>query len=198
MAYSTKSGVPIFGLCIDWETSGSSWTELPWANHQGISFGAVIFKFEDFSVVDTLYREIQFNPKRYKWSMEAQAIHGLTQDYLLQHGVSAQDAAIDFASLLTDYFDPQKEIMFLGHNRGFDEGFTRQLLEPYGLMFKIHHVTLDSSGMGLIAMGQYKSNLLFDALGFEKRGEHNALDDALITVGCCERIRMLVNAGLGI
>lgn len=197
MGNSTKSSVPWMGLCIDWETSGSTWGGKSTDDYQGVSFGAVIFKFADFEPVEALYKEIIFDANRYKWSDEAEEVHGLSRDHLAKNGVSPEDAAIDFASMLVEYFDPQKKIMLLGHNREFDIDFTKQLLEPFGLMFKIHHVCLDTSGIGLVAMGQYKSNLLFESLGFEKRGKHSALEDALMTVETCQRIRMLVNAGLG-
>ena len=86
--------------------------------------------------------------------------------------------------------------MFLGHNREFDVTFTKQLLDPFGLMFKVHHVYLDTSGIGFVTHGLYKSNLLFEALGFEARGKHNALEDALMTLETCQRIRILINAAL--
>lgn len=196
MAAKIKS--PVFGICVDWETSGSSWDGNSAEKYQGVSFGLVVFKVEDFTPVKTLYREIKYDPSKYLWTKEAEAVHGLSIEHLEQHGITQEEAAIDFVSLLLEYFDPQKGILFLGHNRDFDIDFTKQLLDPYGLMFKIHKVILDTSGIGLVSVGQFKSNPLFEEMGFETRGAHNALDDAFMTLGVCERVRLLCNAALGI
>jgi DNA polymerase III epsilon subunit-like protein len=195
MAEKIKS--PKFGICVDWETSGSSWDGKSSEKYQGISFGLVVFKVEDFTPVKMLYREIKFDPTRYEWTKEAEAVHGLSIEHLEANGVTQEEAAIDFIELLIEFFDPDKGILFLGHNRQFDIDFTDQLLGLFGLMFKIHKIILDTSGIGLVAVGQYKSNPLFEEMGFDKRGAHNALDDALMTLGVCERIRLLCNAALG-
>lgn len=188
---------PQFGLCIDWETSGADFGKDSSINFQGLSIGIVVFDFETFSPVETLYREIKYDKSRYQWQEYAEKIHGMSQDYLEANGVTQEEAAIDVASLVLKYFDPQKPIMFLGHNRDFDIAFTKQLLEQFDLMFKIHHVVLDTSGIGLVTMGFSKSDLLFESLGFDARGKHNALDDALMTLESCQRIRLLVNTALG-
>ena len=195
---TAKQHTPKFGLCIDWETSGSTWGGDSSKDYQGLSIGAVIFDTQTFDVFKTFYREIKFDPSKYKWTDEAAKIHGLTIEHLEEHGVTQEEAAIDFASFLMEVFDVQKPIMTLGHNREFDIAFTKQLLEPFDIMFKVHHVNLDTSGIGFVTMGLYKSNLLFDALGFDERGAHNSLEDALITVGVCQRIRMLMNSALGV
>lgn len=205
---SRKQITPDFGLCIDWETSGATWGGDSSKEYQGLSFGAVIFKTNTFEVVETLYREIKFKPDQYKWSEEAAAIHGLTQHYLAKSGITQEEAAQDLLELILKYFGTSK-VMFLGHNPEFDRRFTNQLTKTVGIEFsvekteqpcdgriEVHHVVLDTSALGFITMGLFKSDLLFDAMGFEERGEHNALDDALMTVGTCERIRLLVKSAL--
>lgn len=195
----TSQTTPQFGLCIDWETSGANFGEQGSAiEFQGLSIGVVVFDLKTLSPVETLYKEIKFDSTKYKWQDYAESIHGMSREYLEEHGVTQEEAAIDVASLILKYFDPQKPILFLGHNREFDISFTKQLLEPFDLMFKIHHVVLDTAGIGLITMGFYKSNLLFESLGFEARGKHNALEDALMTLESCQRIRMLINSALGV
>lgn len=199
---------PDFGLCIDWETSGATWGGDSSKEYQGLSFGAVIFKTSNFEVVETLYREIKFDASKYKWSDEAANIHGMTQHYLAKSGVSQEEAAQDLLELILKYFGTGK-VMFLGHNPEFDRRFTNQLTKSVGIEFsveasgepcdgriEVHHVLLDTSALGFITMGLFKSDLLFEAMGFEERGEHNALDDALMTVGTCERIRLLVESAL--
>lgn len=199
---------PDFGLCIDWETSGATWGGDSSKDYQGISFGAVVFKTDTFEVVETLYREIEFNGDKYKWSDEAAAIHGLSQEYLTKNGVSQEDAAQDLLELILKYFGTGK-VMFLGHNTEFDRRFTNQLTKSVGIEFsvehsgepcdgriEVHHVVLDTSSTGFITLGLFKSDLLFDAVGLEERGEHNALTDALYTVETCARIRLLVKTAL--
>ena len=194
---------PKFGLCLDWETSGSTWGEMQYAKDwQGLSFGAVIFDFKTLSPVETLYREIKYYPngpagdKNWGWSMEAQNIHGLTREHLEKHGVEHEEAACDLGSLILEYFGPKAYIPFLGHNRNFDEAFTRQLLEPYGIMPGLFHVHMDTSGLALLTLGVYRSDDLFDFLGLEERAEHNALTDAIYTLEAAKRIRQFVNIGL--
>lgn len=82
--------------------------------------------------------------------------------------------------------------MFLGHNIDFDIKFTKQLLGDFDIPLNKHHVQLDTSGTGMIALGIFKSDQLFEALGFEKRGEHNALQDVKMTLETCKIFRALM------
>jgi hypothetical protein len=208
MKTKTKQLTPVYGLCLDWETSGSTWGGDSSIKYQGLSFGAIIFDAKTFKPVEKLYREIQFEPTKYEWNMGAQAIHGLTQEYLLEHGVTQQEAAIDLASLILKYFGDAKEarVMFMGHNPEFDRLFTNQLLNVIELEFSInrstnfegwiqmHHVMLDTSALGFITLGLYKSDLLFEKIGFAERADHNALTDAEQTLETCAVIREIVNS----
>jgi DNA polymerase III epsilon subunit-like protein len=194
----TKGGaIPNLALCIDWETTGSNFGGDSSLEYQGIAFGAVIFRLSDFEVVDTLKRYVKYEPAKYKWSADAQRIHGMTRGFLEENGITQEEAAADLAELIIKYFGPSPKIMVLGHNVGFDISFTRQLLQPHGLMFDVHHVLLDTSGMGLIAFGKYKSDHLFELVGLEKRGNHDPLEDALYTLEVVKSVRLLVNEALG-
>lgn len=204
----TKQLNQTFGLCIDWETSGSTWNGDSSILHQGLSVGAVVFKLADFSVVETLYHEIKFDSTRWKWSDEAQAIHGLTREHLEANGVSREEAAVNLAEFILKYWGPTSKVMFLGHNAAFDILFTNQLFEELDIEFSIqpvtkrsgwiqlHHVILDTSSVGFINFGVHKSDLLFDKLGFDERGSHNALQDALQTVEACRMIRAITTEAL--
>lgn len=197
-----------FGLCIDWETTGCNWGGDSSIDYQGISFGAIVFKTDDFSAVERLYCEIKFKPDTYKWSLEAERIHGLTRDHLEAAGETQEDAACRLAELILKYWGPDSKVMVLGHNCLYDVRFTNQLLKSIGIEFsaervtdleswiEVHHVLLDTSSTGFIAFGLYKSDDLFECVGFDKRGEHNALTDAEQTLMTCAVIRQLVAAGL--
>lgn len=205
---SFKQTTPQFGLVIDWETSGSSWGDDSSKNFQGLSFGAIVFKTSDFSEVESLYREIKFQPTKYQWSEEAEKIHGMSFDYLQANGVEQQEAAVDLASLILKYWGPETKVMLLGHNTEFDRRFTNQLLNSIDIEFSVenphnnkswiqlHHVILDTSSAGFITLGIFKSDLLFQKIGFEDRTEHNSLEDARQTLQTCQAIRELVNLAM--
>lgn len=200
-----------YGLCIDWETSGTNWNGDSTTEYQGLSCGIVVFNTETFEPVKQAYYEIQFDADKYKWSDEAEAIHGLSREYLAEHGLSQQEVAAELASIVLQIWGPVQfwgnttRVMFLGHNPLYDIRFTNQLLNTIDIEFSVerttdkpswiqlHHVVLDTSALGFITMGLYKSDLLFEKIGFEHRGKHNSLQDALQTVETCAVIKALLN-----
>lgn len=204
-----KQQTPTRGLCIDWETSGATWGGDSSKDYQGLSFGAIVFDTETFEPVEKLYREIKFNADKYQWSDGAEKIHGLSREYLEENGVSQEDAATDLLELILKYFGPESKVMFLGHNPEFDRRFTNQLLGSVEFEFSVervnldfthiqlHHVVLDTSALGFITLGLYKSDLLFEKMGFEDRGDHNALIDAEQTLMTCYIIKNLIKSALG-
>jgi hypothetical protein len=197
-----------YGLCIDWETSGATWGGDSSIKYQGIAFGAIVFDTATFEPVEKLYREVKFNPDKWEWTEGAQKVHGLTIEHLEEHGVTQEEAATDLLELILKYFGPESKVMFLGHNPGFDIRFTDQLLasvefefsvekkHPEFTQIQLHHVVLDTSALGFITFGLYKSDLLFDKIGFEQRGDHNALQDAEQTLQTCQVVQGLVQLGL--
>jgi DNA polymerase III epsilon subunit-like protein len=196
------------GLCIDWETSGAIWGGDSSKEFQGISCGAIVFDVKTFDPVEELYLEIKHNPK-WKWSDEAEKIHGLSREYLEQNGVTQEEAAMALAELILKYWGTDSKVMFLGHNPEFDRRFTNQLLNEIDIEFSVEasgkfdsridvfHVVLDTSALGFITLGLYKSHLLFEKIGFEERGDHNALEDARQTLMTCKVMRELVQGALG-
>lgn len=200
---ATKQPTPKFGLCLDWETSGALWGGDSASIYQGLSFGAIVFNTEDFSVVEEVYVEVKFDAAKYQWTDGAAKIHGLTIEHLEEHGISQEDAAILLAELILKYWGPDGKVMFLGHNPGFDIRFTHQLMEVIDIEFSVerktkmggwiplHHVVLDTSAAGFIAFNLYKSDLLFKHLGFADRADHNALQDARQTLETCAVIRAI-------
>lgn len=204
----TKQVTPEFGLCLDWETSGATWGGDSSKEYQGIQVGLIVFKTKDFTPVDMLKLNIKFDETKYKWSEEAEKIHGLSREFLEANGVTQEEAATQILELILKYWGPEGKVMFLGHNQKFDRRFTNQLLLSVGVEFseerktdspawiQIHHVLLDTSGIGFVTFGLYKSDLLFEAMGFEDRGAHDALEDAMQTLETCRNIRLLINAAL--
>jgi DNA polymerase III epsilon subunit-like protein len=205
---ATKQQTPRFGLAIDWETSGAVWGSDSSKEYQGLSFGAVVFNTSDFSPVEELYRVIKFKPDTYKWSAEAQAIHGMSKELLEEQGVSQEDAAVDLAELILKYWGAASKVMLLGHNVEFDRRFTNQLLNSIEIEFSVeketqlpswiqlHHVVLDTAALGFCTLGIFKSDLLFERIGFDARGAHNALDDIRMTLHSAATIKQLINLAL--
>lgn len=194
--YTPSGFIPKFGLCIDWETSGSDFDGDSSIAYQGIAFGAAIFKLDTFEIIDRMKRYIKFDDRKYKWTESAEKIHGISKSFLNENGISQEEAALDLANFVFSYFGPAPKVMVLGHNVDFDIAFTKQLLIPYEVMFKIHHVKLDTSVAGLIAFGKYKSDQLFELVGLADRGTHDPLQDVEYTIELAKSIRLLVNSAL--
>lgn len=192
--YPTRA--PRFGLCFDFETSGSDWNKDSSIDFQGISLGMAIFETRTFDIVDELYLEIKFDATRYKWSADAEAIHGLTREHLDQFGITQEEAACEVVEFLLKYLGPNPNVMVCGHNIPYDVKFMRQLLEPFELMFNIHHVMLDTAGAAFIAFTTYKSDDLFDLLCNGQRDTHNALEDVRMTLEAAKNMRALFEAAL--
>lgn len=188
--------LPLRGLCLDFETTGSIFGGDSTAVYQGISFGAAIFNLKDFTIVEELYREIKFDETKYKWNSNVERIHGLTREHLAEHGIDQEQAAVDLVSMLIKYFAIDEPIYFLGHHADFDISFMKQLCEPYGIMPQIAITKLDTASTGLIMFGIHKSDELFDFLALPKRSTHNALEDVRLTIEACRRMKMIAQAAL--
>lgn len=186
-----------YGLLIDWETTGSDFGGDSSVNYQGITFGAVVFDTTTFEEVDTLYRELHFDDKKYKWTEGAEKIHGKSREYLAEHGVPREEALADLMELILKYWVPGSKILSAGHNVSFDNDFTMQLFRDHGLedAMKFHHVVIDTSGIGFVTIGEYKSDAVFKMLGgLGDRGAHNALEDARATLAVLRTVRQVFDS----
>lgn len=198
-----------YGLCIDWETSGARFGDDSSKYYQGIQFGAIVFNAKTFEPIEKLRLCVKFNDKKYEWTDTAEKIHGISREFLEENGVTQEEAAMALAELILKYWGPDTKVLFLGHNPEFDRRFTNQLLNQIGIEFSVEpsgkfdsrievfHVVLDTSALGFITLGLYKSDLLFQRIGFEDRGSHDAMQDAEQTLETCKVIRQLVALGLG-
>lgn len=184
------------GLCFDFETSGSSWGEDSSINHQALSLGMAVFNTRTFEVIDDLYIEMKFDSSKYRWSDEAEAIHGLTREYLEENGLSNEDAVIAVCEFLLKYFGPNPTIMVMGHNIDYDLLFMKQLLQPHNMMFHVHNVKIDTAGVSFVNFVTYKSDHLFELTGVGERDTHNALADVYMTIGAAKFMRDLVESAL--
>lgn len=196
MNVNAKAGnPPKFGVCIDTETSGCSDGLIHTNDYQVLSIGVIIFDFASYSAIDACYCEIKFDQK-YKWDVNAEKIHGLTKEHLNKNGMTMQEAACEIGTLLIKYLGPQPFLYLLGHNVGYDKQFLDQIFASAGLELRYSHLMLDTSTSGLLLLNKYRSNDLFELLGFETRGEHNSLEDAMMTLEAAKLMRMIFNEGL--
>lgn len=198
---------PDFVLFADWETTGATFGGDSSIDYQGISLGAVVARTSDWTEVGAFEQLIQFNADKYKWTDEAERIHGLSREHLAANGVPQEQAAENFLEFLFKYFGTGK-IMFGGHNEEFDRRFTNQLFNSVGIEFAIeksgkfetniplHHVTINTAGIGFVNFGLFKSDLLFTAVGVPERGIHRAIDDARAALQVVQVSNLAVKAGL--
>ena len=183
-------------LVLDTETTGSTFGayEETFTKYQAIQFGAIVATADTFEEVASLEFKVKFDP-RYSWSQEAENIHGITRADLEANGLESEDAAAELANFLLDHFGTGK-IMFLGHNPWFDIAAMEQLLKPHGVMPDLHHVVLDTSALGWITCGRYRSNDLFEFFLGGRAEKHGALDDARMTLSVAHAVRQLMNSSL--
>lgn len=169
-------------LAIDCETSGMSFGDNPSLDHQMVSVALIVSDVKTFSELASLYLEIKWNGES-QWNLKAESIHGLTKEYLEENGVDEEEAAASIVEFVMEHFDINKPIVLLGHNVvSFDKPFLKSLLHKFDLPLKFSHRALDSFPVGLLALGAFDSNELFDKMGFPPRKEHNALEDIRYTL----------------
>lgn len=185
---------PNFGLSFDWETTGSDW-EYKFSTHkyQGITLGMVIFDFANLMPIADKYIEFKFDSEKFIWTKEAEAIHGLSIEYLRQNGLSREEGLVQVLEFLLKWFGPDPVIPVLGHNVEFDIAFMQELFQSHELHFKPAHRKFDTASISQVLFGNSRSDFLFDTLGLDKRGLHNALDDAKLTLEAARRLRLIMN-----
>lgn len=184
-----------YGILLDWETTGSNFGGDSTKDFQGIAYGAVIFDVESFDEVASIYHELQFDDTKYKWSAEAEKVHGLTREHLAQHGLSREEGLIELLEFIAKHMGTGK-IFLAGHNKDFDRDFTVQLAGDFGVDITFHHVSIDTAGLAYALIGKYRSDDIFETLLGEKREKHNALDDARKTLAVLRTIKQIFNIGM--
>lgn len=206
-----------YALAVDCETTGLCFKnydndENPVYNpntgerHQILSIGALIVDVKDFSIVDELYIEIKWNEHSLEqrlnnpsFGKSAEQVHGLTLEYLEENGVTEEEAVMLLGELILKYFGPENAIKMLGHNvHLFDLAFIRDLFKRHGINLKFGNRHMDSNSLGFGTVGSWNSDDLFETIGFEARGNHNALDDIKMTVEAFKIIKRLWDAKVGL
>ena len=184
-------------LVLDTETTGSTFGtyEETFSKYQAIQFGAIVATSDTFEEVDSIEFMVKFDASTYEWTDGAEKIHGISQLKLEKEGLADEDAALVLGEFIFKYFGTGK-VMFLGHNPWFDIEAMRQLLQKHKVMPDLHHVVLDTSGLGFVTCGKYRSNDLFEFFLGGRAEQHGALDDARMTLTVARTIRQLMNGAL--
>lgn len=174
-------------LAIDFETSGlffSSENDNPCYNrktgeyYQPVSCGLIVADTTTLKPIEKLYLEIQWDGKSL-WSEKAESVHGLSKTYLKKNGMSKQQAVAEIGNLILKYWGPSNNIQLLGHNVHLvDAVFLQHLMQSEGIILPMANRHVDSYSAGIATFATFNSDDLFNAVGFEKRGDHNALVDA--------------------
>ena len=185
-------------LALDCETTGISYNSVDPSydsatgkRYQAISFGFVVADANTLEPIEDLYIEIQWDGIS-EWSEGAEKIHGLTREHLRKNGLTSEEAATAIGNLILKYWGGDTSIRTLGHNVAtFDLWFLRQLMSSNGIDLKFGNRHVDTSSIGFVNWGVYNSDDLFELVGFEARGDHNALDDAYMSLKAASVTRTL-------
>ena len=173
--------------------------------HQAISWGILIVRASDFAIVDEMYLEVQWNNESRRQRLRypdfgkgAEKVHGLTQEYLENNGIPEEEAVLKIGTLIAKYFGGDNSIKLLGHNvHLFDLPFMRDMFKRYGVDMKFGNRHYDTNSGAFMTFGTWNSDQLFEQLGFEARGDHNALDDIKMTLEAARIMRVLFQKFLG-
>lgn len=194
MAYTSQ--LPQFLLALDTETSGvNKGPGDPSTGHQIVSYGALIIDSQTFEIVDEIYVEIQHNPK-FGWSQEAEAVHGLTREYLQANGVTLEEGAFILLSFISKWMGQGMSVVGCGHRFHFDQHFVNSMLNEAGCEIWWDRVVLDTAAIGGAFLNITGSNFLFEAVGLPERTLHNSLEDIKMTVEALKFMKNIFINGL--
>jgi len=198
---ATKSKVSFdLVLGIDCETSGIAMGFEDPVHHpdgvtkyQAVSIGLVVADVDTLLPIDELYVEIQFDPE-YTWDDKAEAVHGLSREYLATNGLSRADAAKAIREFLEKYYGPIemiRKLPMLGHNVGtFDRLFFADLMTSTNNNIQIGNRHIDTFTLGVTLLDLFSSNEIFDFFGLKRDpANHNALQDTHFALKAARMMR---------
>ncbi len=111
----------------------------------------------------------------------AEAVHGLSDEFLREHGISPRVAMRQFFDFLG------KDALLVAHNITFDLRMLDQECCKFGLCFDCEGVetcdTLSLSRLFRKDLPNHRLETMIDALGVEGVNSHDALDDTLACAG---------------
>lgn len=186
-------------LFVDVETSGYALNDLMDRTGNGkfqmVSLGAIVASANSLKELDEFY--IEFKPlNTCEWSAGAERIHGLSRDYLSEHGVDYETGFISFVEFLVKHFDPSRAITLGGHNVAtFDRHFLIRFFEYNEANIQLSGHSVDSYTLGKVLLNANNSNELFEQVGVD-RDTHNALEDARASLKTARLVKRLYETAL--
>lgn len=193
-------------LVIDCETTGLCFNSKSpvfdpktGERHQAVSWGVIVADANTLVPVEKLYVEVKWNEESKKqkaktpvFGKRATEIHGLSQSFLEENGVSEEAAVMLIGGLILKYWGPTVSIKTMGHNvHLFDLPFLTDLFDRQGIELRVGSRHYDSNSAGFATFGTWNSDDLFKLIGFDNRGDHNALEDAYMALEVFRTIRLL-------
>jgi len=189
------------GVCIS--NKDPLFRESNGERHQAISWGIIIVDSDTYEPIEEVYIMVKWNEESKaqraadpEFGTYAEKIHGLTFDYLEEHGVDEEEAVEIIANLIIKYWGTSRPLNCLGHNVAFDNRFLQDLLERFGLDMRFSQRHIDSFAIGHCCWKTNDSDELFDLVTGAARTEHNALEDIQLTLESCRTTRNLFQAML--
>lgn len=190
-------------LILDCETSGlingdnSAINSKTGEYCQAVSMGLIVVNSTTLAKIDELYVEIQWDGKS-QWHDRAQQVHGLTKQYLKEHGVPRYEAVELIGNFILYNFGPDTAITVAAHNPHFDVAFLRELMESEGIVLKFSHRKVDTNSIGFAVFNTYTSDQLFELIGITRDPKnHNALDDARGVLKVLQTVKTLSTKLIG-
>ena len=123
----------------------------------------------------------------------AEAVHGLSMDFLSEHGLAPEEAMRQFFEFLGS------DMLLVAHNNRFDMRMLDNECRKFGLCFSPQGVetcdTLALSRRLRSDLPSHKLSYLIGALGVDGVNSHDALDDALACAGVFFTLLTGLNAG---
>lgn len=175
-------------LALDCETSGlafncddPSYDPKTGETFQSVSWGLAVVDADTLDVIEKLYLEIKWDGKS-TWSPRAEGVHGLSKEYLAEHGMESWEAVEAIGNLIINHWGPDSPVCIAGHNPNFDLCFLKRLMRSEGIEIKFGNKMIDTNSIGFAVYRTHNSDDLFETVGIPVRGDHNALADALAVV----------------
>ena len=111
----------------------------------------------------------------------AEGVHGLSLDFLAEHGIAPEEAMRRFFEFLGN------DVLLVAHNNRFDMRMLNQECEKFDLCFAPEGIeTCDTLALAKClrpGLGSYALANLIVALGIDGINSHDALDDASACAG---------------
>lgn len=190
------------GLCMNYHTP--VFNEKTGERHQAVSWGVIVADAATLKPVEKLYVEVKWNKvskaqrkEDSSFGTKAEQIHGLDFKYLEKNGIPEEEAVVKIGNLIVKYWGPTVSVRTLGHNvHLFDLPFLRDMFERYEVPLSFGNRHYDTNSIGFATFGTFNSDDLFEVVGFEKRGDHNALTDAEQALEATRIIRTIFRSAL--